>query len=71
MNNEDEEIASEIVESVNRILNKPLPPLWEQLNKEYRHRLDLAIAKFIGIENPEETIENLYRLLSNLLHKTQ
>ena len=66
LNMNNEEIASEIVESVNRILNTSLPPLWEQLrNKEYRHRLDLAIAKFIGLEKPEETIENLYRLLAD------
>jgi len=69
MNNE--EIASEIVENVNRILNKRLPPLWEQLNEEYRYRLDLTIAKFIGIENPERIIKNLYRLLSSLFHKSQ
>lgn len=69
--NESKEIASEIVENVNRILDKPLPSLWEQLNKEYRYRLDLAIAKFIGIQDPEETIGNLYRLLSNLLYKSQ
>jgi len=69
MNNE--EIASEIVENVNRILNKHLPPLWEQLNEEYRYRLDLAIAKFIGIENPERIVKNLYRLLSSLLRKSQ
>lgn len=71
INSENEEMTSEIVESVNKILNRPLPPLREQLNKEYRRRLDLVIARFIGIENPEETIENLYQLLSNLLHKNQ
>lgn len=65
-----DETASEIIESVSRILTKPLPPLWGQLNEEYRYKLDLAIAKFIGIENPEEIIENLYRLLSNPLDKT-
>lgn len=67
----DEETVSEIVENVNRILSKSLPPLWEQLNEEYRYKLDLAIAKYIGIENPEKTIENLYRILNNLLHRTQ
>ncbi|MGB9831658.1 MAG: N-6 DNA methylase [Fervidicoccus fontis] len=69
MNNE--EIAAEIVENIDGILDKRLPPLWEQLNEEYRYRLDLAIARFIGIENPEKMIENLYQLLSNLLRKSQ
>lgn len=67
----NEEIPSKIVENVNRILNKHLPLLWEQLNEENRYRLDLAIAELIGIENPERTIKNLYRLLSSLLHKSQ
>ena len=69
MNNE--ETASEIVRNIDRIMNKRLPPLWEQLNEEYRYELDFSIAKFIGIENPEKTIESLYRLLNKLLHKNQ
>ncbi|MGC9107283.1 MAG: N-6 DNA methylase, partial [Infirmifilum sp.] len=71
LNINNEEVVSEIVENVNRILNKHLPPLWEQLNKDYRYKLDLAIAKFIGIENPEGTIEKLYLLLNNLSHKNR
>ncbi|MGC9001103.1 N-6 DNA methylase, partial [Caldisericum sp.] len=71
LNINNEEIVSEIVENVNKILNKHLPPLWEQLNKDYRYKLDLAIAKFIGIKNPERTIEKLYQLLNNLLHKNR
>jgi len=68
MNNK---MTPEIVENVNTMLNKHLPPLWKQLNEEHRYKLDLSIAKFIGIENPERMIENLYQLLSNLLHRTQ
>ena len=71
LNINNEEIVSEIVENVNKILNRHLPPLWEQLNKDYRYKLDLAIAKFIGIKNPERTIEKLYQLLNNLLHKNR
>ncbi|MGC9059539.1 MAG: hypothetical protein ACP5H3_04015, partial [Candidatus Aenigmatarchaeota archaeon] len=71
LNINNEEIVSEIVENVNKILNKHLPPLWKQLNKDYRYKLDLAIAKFIGIKNPERTIEKLYQLLNNLLHKNR
>ncbi|PMB78596.1 MAG: restriction endonuclease subunit M [Fervidicoccus fontis] len=68
LNINSEEAMSEVVKNVNKMLNKHLPPLWKQLNKDYRYKLDLAIFKFIGIENPERTIEKLYQLLSNLSH---
>jgi hypothetical protein len=68
---EKSETVSEVIESINGILTKDLPPVWGQLDEEYRYRLDLALAKFIGIRNPEKTIENLYQVLRNLLHKTQ
>ncbi len=71
LNTNNEEAATEIIKNVNRILNKRLPPLWEQLNEDYRYKLDLAVAEFIGIESPERTIENLYRSLNNLIHKNQ
>ncbi len=63
----NKEAMVEVIENVNKVLNKPLPPLWEQLNKEYRYKLDLSIAKLIGIENPEKIISDLYQaLFSNL-----
>ncbi len=70
LNKDDEEALSEVVKTVNNILDKHLPSLWEQLGEEYRYRLDLAIAKLIGIKDAENTIENIYQLLSNLLRKT-
>lgn len=69
--NVNNETSLEVIESVNKILTKNLPPLWQQLNEEYRYKLDLAIAKSIEIENPEKVIERLYWLLSNLSYKTQ
>ncbi|MEQ9713995.1 MAG: N-6 DNA methylase [Candidatus Asgardarchaeum sp.] len=52
-------------ESINKILDKLLPPLWDQLNEEYRYEIDLSIAKVIGIKNPERVIEELYHTLLN------
>jgi len=68
-NKENKKTMLEIIESVNKILSKSLPPLWKQLNEDYRYNLDLAIAKFIGIRNPERTIEDLYQLLDDLHNK--
>ncbi|MFB0562394.1 MAG: Eco57I restriction-modification methylase domain-containing protein [Candidatus Lokiarchaeia archaeon] len=65
INSVEEENISEVCENVNSIINKPLPPLWDQLNKEYRYQLDLSLAQAIKIANPEKIIEELYRILSN------
>ena len=56
-----------VVESIDKILNKELPPLRNQLDTEYRYLLDVSIAKLIGINNPEKTIENIYKILVNNL----
>jgi hypothetical protein len=69
--NKEDETMSEVIGKVDRILTKHLPPLWEQLGEEYRYELDLAIARFIGLENPERVVENLYQLLNNRLYKIQ
>lgn len=61
----DEENILEVSRNVDAILSRPLPPLWNQLDKEYRYRLDLSLAKTIKIENPEEFIEELYQILLN------
>ncbi|MCR8433358.1 MAG: restriction endonuclease subunit M [Candidatus Korarchaeota archaeon] len=60
-----EESTFKLCKSVNDILNTPLPSFWDQLNKEYRYRLDLSIAEAIKIENPEKKVEELYQILSN------
>jgi hypothetical protein len=70
LNGENREITSEVVERVENVLARHLPPLWEQLGKKYRYELDVAIARFIGIENAKDTVEKLYRLLSNRQHQT-
>jgi hypothetical protein len=71
LNIDNEEKVSEIVESVNKILNKDLPSLWDQLGEKYRYKLDLSIAKLIGIKNPDNIIGNLYQLLGKIVHKSQ
>jgi len=66
----DDEKTSQIVENIDKMANKYLPSFWEQLNSYYRYEFDLSVARYIGIENPEKALENLYRSLSNLLRKT-
>ncbi|MEM1690820.1 MAG: hypothetical protein QXF05_04575 [Thermofilaceae archaeon] len=60
-----EDVREELVKAVEDILSRPLPPLWKQLNEEYRHRLDTAVAEAIGVENPEEKTRKLYHAISN------
>ncbi len=64
--NANKEAALDIISVIEKILDKPLPLLWEQIGKDYRYDLDLAIAKFIGLDNPKEEIEELYEILNNL-----
>ncbi|MEM3593176.1 MAG: N-6 DNA methylase [Candidatus Jordarchaeaceae archaeon] len=63
INTLDENNKLEICLNINNILNKPLPPLWKQLNEKYRHNLDLAIAEAIKIKNPEKTVEELHKAI--------
>jgi hypothetical protein len=70
LNRKDHKTASEVVTQVENVLTKHLPPLWDQLDKEDRYRLDIAIARFIGIENAESTVKKLYQLISNRLYQT-
>ena len=50
---------------INGMLNKSLPPFWDQLGEEYRYRLDLSLAEAIKLEKPERIVEELYQTLSN------
>lgn len=64
----DENDVTEICESVEKILRKPLPPLWEQLNEDYRYNLDLSIAKSLKIEEPEKTVKRMYKILDDYIN---
>jgi hypothetical protein len=55
--------ANEIAESISRMMDMRLPPLYDQLGEDYRYELDLSVAKFIGIEDPEREIERMYSTL--------
>lgn len=59
----DEKSVFELCKNVSDILNKPLPPLWNQLNEEYRYKFDLSVARAIRIDTPEKTIGELYQIL--------
>ncbi|WP_069806963.1 hypothetical protein [Vulcanisaeta thermophila] len=58
------EATAEVTKAVDKILNRHLPPLWKQLGEEYRYELDLAVARLIGIKNPGDTLEKLYKTLT-------
>ncbi|MEM1677567.1 MAG: hypothetical protein QW095_06990, partial [Nitrososphaerota archaeon] len=51
--------------NISSILDTPLPSFWDQLDKEYRHKLDLSIAEALRIENSEKTVRELYEVLFN------
>jgi hypothetical protein len=55
--------ADEIAESVSKMMDMELPPLYDQIGEDYRYELDLSVAKFIGIEDPEGEVERIYSTL--------
>jgi len=61
----DEKSALEVRKHVNGMLNRSLPPFWDQLGEEYRYRLDPSLAEAIKLEKPERIVEELYQTLSN------
>ncbi|MEM1983864.1 MAG: restriction endonuclease subunit M [Candidatus Korarchaeum sp.] len=52
-----------VVERVERLLKLKLPPIRDQIGSEERYELDLALAEFIGLRDPEEFIENLHECI--------
>ncbi len=60
--------TDEITESISEMMDMHLPPLYAQLGEDYRYELDLSIAKFIGIEDPEREIERMYNSLIDALN---
>lgn len=63
--------ALEVCEIVENMMKKQLPPLWEQLKKDYRYELDVSIAKIIKLDNPEETVQELHQVLLDSQFNTQ
>ncbi|MDF2956378.1 MAG: Type I restriction-modification system [Candidatus Alkanophagales archaeon MCA70_species_2] len=59
----DIRVLQKVIVNINKILNKSLPPLWDQLYEKYRYELDLSVAELIEIKNPEKNIESLYQTL--------
>lgn len=57
------EAVNETIEIVERILKMDLPPFWEQIGEDYRRELDLALLKFIGVRDPEISLDYLYKTL--------
>ncbi|MEM1770172.1 MAG: restriction endonuclease subunit M [Nitrososphaerota archaeon] len=61
----NEEDILKLCKNISSILDTPLPSFWDQLDKEYRHKLDLSIAEALRIENSEKTVRELYEVLFN------
>ncbi len=59
------EIYEEIYNNLKFIMNKELPPFWDQLEKDYRYNLDISIAKALKVENPEDLVKKLYKNIKN------
>ncbi|MCC5998506.1 MAG: hypothetical protein LM573_05450 [Thermofilum sp.] len=61
-----EEKLLSVFEKVTAILDKKLPPLWDQFKEDYRRELDIAMAEIVGLNNPLETLEKLYGSLLDI-----
>lgn len=75
VNTVDREAVSKVYEIVDKILNRHLPPFWDQMKEEYRHLLDLHLAQALKLKNPENSVEELHKALlnrrfNNQSHKT-
>ncbi|MEM3650248.1 MAG: hypothetical protein QW831_05970 [Candidatus Jordarchaeaceae archaeon] len=55
----------EVCSKVDNVISKPLPPLWDQMNEEYRYLLDLSIAEATKLGEPQKIVEDLHRTLTN------
>lgn len=60
----DKKSTLEICENVDQILKMKLPPLWQQLDEDYRFNLDLSLIKSLGVKDPEQKVEKLYEVLN-------
>ena len=56
-------IISAICKNMDSILDRELPPFWNQLDHSYRFALDRSIAEAIGVDDPEGLVSNLYGIL--------
>ncbi|MFX0068393.1 MAG: Eco57I restriction-modification methylase domain-containing protein [Candidatus Hodarchaeota archaeon] len=56
---------SKTTKSVNNMLNKRTPPLWNQLGEGYRYELDISLIKGIGVKQTERTVDELYKVLQS------
>ncbi|MEM3563383.1 MAG: hypothetical protein QXR19_09150 [Candidatus Jordarchaeaceae archaeon] len=61
----EKEDILEVCSKVDNVISKPLPPLWDQMNEEYRYLLDLSIAEATKLGEPQKIVEDLHRTLTN------
>ena len=62
LNSEDLE---SICESLDKILDKDLPSLPNQLGEDYRMELDMAVIRAMGVEKPKNAVETIHELLGD------
>ncbi|MBS7249495.1 MAG: N-6 DNA methylase [Candidatus Freyarchaeota archaeon] len=67
VNSTDKESTLEVCRKVDNLISKPLPPLWNQMHKEYRYLLDLSIAEATKLDKPEKIVEDLHQTLTTYL----
>jgi len=60
----DEDLLDEVCRSVEALFSVRLPPLPRQLGEDYRLRLDVSLAKAMGLKDPEGTVYKLHRLFA-------
>lgn len=65
----DREEALEVCRKVDTILCKTLPPLWEQLGKDYRYDLDLSLTRALRLPNPEKVVGEFHKVLHNKFNR--
>ena len=58
-----EENVRSICKSIEEIATRKLPSLPYQLDEEYRVKLDVSLAKAIGLPDPQKIVEKLHTLL--------
>jgi hypothetical protein len=64
VNSADKNSILEVCDKIDNLISKPLPPLWNQMDEEYRYLLDLSIAEATKLGEPEKVVEDLHQTLT-------
>ncbi len=64
VNSTDKDSILEVCDKIDNLISKPLPPLWNQMDEEYRYLLDLSIAEATKLGEPQKVVEDLHQTLT-------